>query len=172
MAPRKPPRPAVIDGDIARIPLTRGKVAIVDVIDADLASVLWCAVWSDGWYATHVECRPTRVARKLHRVVAERAGMDIAGLEVDHINRDTLDCRRSNLRPATGHQNRRNQGRRVTNRSGHKGVNWHKAANKWQARIQTDRGRLDLGRFDSLDEAVAAYAKAAIEHHGEFARLA
>src|SRR5258708_16286059 len=51
----------------------------------------------------------------------------------DHVNRDGLDNRRCNLRPATGSQNAANKGRQSNNTSGFKGVNWNDGA--WQASL-------------------------------------
>jgi len=99
-------RPAVIDGDIVRIQLTKGLVAIVDLVDADLALFNWCALKGrDTWYAARNKTVPERETILLHREVAKRAGQAIDGLEVDHKNGDGLDCRRDNLKPASRSQN-------------------------------------------------------------------
>jgi hypothetical protein len=94
--------------------------------------------------------------------------------QIDHINGDRSDNRFSNLREATNSENQQNRGVQSNNTSGCKGVNWAKHANKWRAAIMHNGKPKHLGYFDAdkLDEAAAAYAKAAREHHGEFARAA
>ncbi len=89
---------------------------------------------------------------------------------VDHINMDTRDNRRCNLRLATQSQNLCNVGRKVTNTSGYKGVSLHKASGRWQATIVKNRRQHHLGLYDTAREAALAYDRAALQLHGEFAR--
>lgn len=87
------------------------------------------------------------------------------GLEPDHRNRDVLDNRRANLRPATRRQQIANQGRRRSNTSGYIGVSRHRDA--WQASVA---GRY-LGRYASAIDAAIARDRAAAAEYGEFAVL-
>ena len=91
---------------------------------------------------------------------------------LDHINGDTADNRLSNLRPATVRQNQFNAKRRVDNKSGFKGVSFHRATGKWAATISTGYGRKHLGLHLTPADAYAAYCAAAETYHGEFARVA
>lgn len=79
---------------------------------------------------------------------------------VDHINGDRLDNSAPNLREATPAQQVQNA---VFKRSNHRGVSYHKRNKKWIASI-----RVHLGYFDTLEDASAAYEKAAREVHGRF----
>ncbi len=91
------------------------------------------------------------------------------GIIVDHINGDTLDNRKSNLRVVTKSQNAQNSRKPVRAKgttSKYKGVNWDKTRNCWRASIQ-----MSLGRFSSELEAAKAYDKKAKELFGDFARL-
>lgn len=90
--------------------------------------------------------------------------------EIDHINGDKTDNRINNLRPATRSQNGMNTRAKSRNTSGIKGVDWNKKQQRWRARIRTLKGRKDLGGFLTKEEAAAAYARAAHELHGEFAK--
>jgi len=101
----------------------------------------------------------------MHRVILPDAE------EVDHINGNGLDNRRANLRPATGIENRRNRRRSRKNTSGYAGVSWDKVNRKWYAYITADGRMRALGRFDTAEEAALARDRAALELHGEFARL-
>lgn len=91
--------------------------------------------------------------------------------EVDHKNRIPSDNRWSNLRVATRSQNNANVGLKSHNTSGVKGVCWDRSRGLWLAQISVDTKRMHLGRFSSKEEAAAAYARAAIQHFGEFAVL-
>jgi hypothetical protein len=93
---------------------------------------------------------------------------DPGDLQVDHANGDKDDNRISNLRLATNAQNVSNTGLKANNKSGYKGVHWHKAANAWVAAIN----RKHLGCFEHPEQAALAYVRAAEALHGEFARLA
>ncbi len=107
---------------------------------------------------------------RMHRVVAELAGMMIDGKPVDHKESgDTLDNRESNLRPASQAENGRNRGKQRNNTSGIKGVSLHKATGKHTARIEVGGILICLGNFDDKADAKIAYTLGAIKHHGEFA---
>lgn len=90
--------------------------------------------------------------------------------EVDHINMVRDDNRIVNLRLATPSNNRMNRGSQKNNTSGYKGVFWQKLRGKWMAQIQIDGRAIFLGRYDSKEDAHAAYCEAANKYHGEFAR--
>ena len=83
-----------------------------------------------------------------------------AGKYVDHINRDTLDNRRQNLRICSNAANIRNGKVRTNNRSGATGVNWVKDGKKWEARIRVHYKTIILGRFNRFADAVMARRKA------------
>jgi hypothetical protein len=84
---------------------------------------------------------------------------------IDHINRDKLDNRLANLRVVTISENRQNMSKYRSNTSGHKGVHWFKAVSKWQAQIKHEGRRHHLGLFHDIEDAAAAYAKAAAAFH-------
>lgn len=107
---------------------------------------------------------------KLHRFIWELRG-ERAPRSIDHINRDPLDNRRSNLRAATVRENNCNVGRRRDNSSGIKGVYFCVRIQRWRARISVHGQTRHLGSFATAAEAAAAYSFAAREYHGEFACL-
>lgn len=140
---------------------------LIDDDNAHLALVPWKAVRAPfkaaGWYAHHA-------GRWLHRSVL---GLDAIPPRVamgDHINGNTLDCRRANLRVASASQNQHNARKRSDNSSGVKGVSFDKASGRWHAYIKLGGKQKNLGRFCSKDEAVAARRKAAESLHGSYAR--
>jgi len=90
---------------------------------------------------------------------------------IDHIDGNPYNNKFANLRLATPRQNQCNQRRRCDNTSGLKGVSWSEERQKWQTGIQVNGKRIGLGRFNTKEEAYAAYCEAARRLHGEFARL-
>jgi hypothetical protein len=93
------------------------------------------------------------------------------GFFVDHINGDTLDNRRENLRVCTRKENNQNCNKRGTlPKSKYKGVVWVKKVGKWKAQIKSDKKTIYLGYFKDELLAAKAYNSAAILYFGEFAR--
>jgi hypothetical protein len=109
------------------IPLTQGKVALVD--DDDFEKVMSVSPWyahratGGKWYARH-RVNGTRKWQSLQRFIL---GLDCGNpLMGDHKDRnDTLNCTKGNLRIATHQQNNCNRGRQKSNKSGFVGVSWH-----------------------------------------------
>lgn len=79
---------------------------------------------------------------------------------VDHINGKRNDNRLDNLRAVTNKQNQENQALRANNKSGYRGVHWHKSSGKWRAQITNFGKIIGLGYFNTPEEAGRA-AKAA-----------
>jgi hypothetical protein len=93
--------------------------------------------------------------------------------QIDHADGNAQNNRIENLRPCSNAQNQYNGPIKSHNRSGFKGVVYRTGYRKpWQARIVVDGRALLIGRYDTAEEAHAAYIAAAIKHAGEFARAA
>jgi hypothetical protein len=92
--------------------------------------------------------------------------------QVDHKDRDTLNDRWGNLRPASQSQNMANSAVRSDNRSGFKGVSFNKGRSSWHVHISVKGKRIFLGRFETAEKGHAAYCVAADAFFGEFARAA
>lgn len=155
-----------------RIPLTQGKVALVDEQDyARVAKYKWRVKKGGGGrpYAARVVRMPNGKRRLilLHRFIMHPP----AGVQIDHVNGDGLDNRRCNLRYANGSQNQANRHDLATNTSGFRGVTFHRQRGKWQAQIKVDGKNHYLGLFTSPEAAAAAYDEKAGEYFGEYARL-
>lgn len=89
--------------------------------------------------------------------------------EIDHIDNDGWNNRWENLRKATHSQNAKNLRLKSNNTSGFPGVSYDKRRERYRARITVDWKEKWLGYFETLDDAVKAYRKAAVRYHGEFA---
>ena len=94
-----------------------------------------------------------------------------AGMIVDHINGNTLDNRRSNLRVCTQSQNLMNSKKRIDNTSGFKGVSWKKSKKLWQVYINVDKKRILGGYFKCRLLAVMKREELTKKHHGEYFNL-
>lgn len=156
------------------IPLTKGKVALVD--DADygaLSRFRWHTLQHGGGKFYAVRAGTTvGTKRRMITMHAHLAGTP-AGMVTDHVNGDSLDNRRSNLRVCTQSENLANRGKSKNNTSGYKGVtrDWRSIKNPWVAQIWKLNRRIHLGVFPTAEAAARAYDEAALKLHGEFAFL-
>ncbi len=151
-----------IEGDIAKIQVKGGKTAIVDAGDIEEVTR-----HSSNWHLTNggYPIAHSKIFKKmmlLHRIVFED---DIApGFEIDHIDGNKLDARKSNLRLVTKSDNIRN--RTVKTRAGKKvssrfpGVSWRKVNRKWHAQIRIEGKVKNLGYFTSEIAAAKTYRRA------------
>lgn len=92
--------------------------------------------------------------------------------EVDHISGIKSENRWSNLRAATRIENGCNRRVGLNNTSGFKGVHFHKSEKKWRAVIYHHKKQIELGHFDTPEEAAYFYSYASEYYHGEFRRQA
>lgn len=144
-----------------QIPLTDGKFATVDHQDfVSLAGLTW--------HCTSQGRAATGRTNYMHKVIA--AQMGIVG-EVDHIDGNPLNNRRSNLRGCTRSQNLANSPKCRGSTSQYKGVHWSESHLGWVAQIKQNGKMKYLGQFGSEVEAAVCYDQAAKEKYKEFARL-
>lgn len=92
------------------------------------------------------------------------------GKVVDHVNGDTLDDRKSNLRVCSQRENLFNRKLNKNNHSGYKGVFWSGKHNKWLSQLQTNHKVYYLGLYSDKVKAAEAYDRKAIEFFGEYAK--
>lgn len=161
-------RPITIDGDLATVTLTQGKIAIIDAAHAHLAGGHNWFFRKDGYAATNVrradgEQRPLL----LHRLISGLSNPQIPG---DHENGDKLDNRRVNLRPSSHAENGQSRGADKNNTTGFKGVSLHPTGN-FVAPIEANNKHKRLGSFSSAIDAARAYDAAALKLHGDFAHV-
>ena len=95
------------------------------------------------------------------------------GKVVDHADGDELNCRRYNIRVCTYSQNNLNKRPYSNNKTGHPGVCWfpYRGYNKWKAHIQVDGKLINLGYFDTKEEAIEVRNKAEKKYFGDFRKV-
>ncbi len=136
-----------------KIELTKGRFALVDDEDYE-----WLNQWK--WWVSDGESKSYAIRRfeknkKSHLIFMHKLILNVPkGMQGDHINGNSLDNQRSNLRICTKDENNRNAKIRKDNKSGYKGVVWDKDNKEWKTRIWFNRKAIYLGRFNNIKEAV------------------
>lgn len=151
------------------IPLTKGLSTVVDDDVYEWASKFKWFAGRYGNYVYAVRNKNTPDGQRqirLHRAIV----CPVPGLVVDHINGDTLDNRRENLRSATATENKRNQKARGKGRL--KGVCYRQRNSKkpWNANFWDGKKFKSLGYYETELMAHEAYIKEAQKRHGQFFR--
>jgi hypothetical protein len=155
-----------------KIPLTKGKFAIVDPDDYEhLSKYRWSArKMCNVFYALRktVSKDGRRTEILMHRCIIKPP----PGMLVDHINHNGLDNRKANLRAVTYAQNTWNKRKLNPNcGSKYKGVSWYRRNKRWSAKIHVNGTSKFLGLFENELDAAKAYDKAARKFYGQFALL-
>lgn len=118
-----------------------------------------------SWYISNNGYVQTRIGNKIvgmHRLVMDAPD----GMCVDHIDHNTLNNRRENLRVCTIQENNFNQLTRSDSISGRLGV--VQCGNKWLAQIGYNKKRIDLGIFSNKEDAINARIEAEKKYFGDF----
>lgn len=155
-----------------KIPLTQGYFALVDNEEESmLKRHKWCvSVKATGVYAV----RRVTVSPKKHRMVYMHRlliGLKYGDKkQADHINGDTLDNRKCNLRVCNHRQNQQNSKSARHSSSKYKGVTWSKNNQKWLARICICGKSIHLGSFSSEKDAAHMYDRVALAEFKKFVK--
>lgn len=138
-----------------------------------------CRAWNTKWAGkecfTWTNENGYKTARfmdagfKAHRVIWMLCNKEWPKGDVDHINGNKVDNRISNLRVVSREQNNRNAYKPKNNTSGVVGVSWRENIQKWRARVYQNNKEIDLGSYDTFEEAVAV-RQAAAQRLGHTAR--
>lgn len=157
-----------------KIKLTEEKYALVDDEDYNwLLNYKWIAkkdktiIRKDKYYA--ICDLGNRKGRKRAYLQMSRRIMSLheklpKDMVVDHINGDTLDNRKINLRIITKRQNAQNRHDKTTSK--YPGVHWNHQTKRWVSKITVNKKTIILGSFSSEKKAFEAY-KIAIKKLGE-----
>lgn len=152
-----------------KIFLPGGHVAIVDAEDYE-SLTQWKWHFNKGYavrkaYVGVVDGKEKYKNIRIHRLVI-KAPED---LQVDHINGNRLDNRKSNLRLCSAYQNNLNRCGVKNTSSKYKGVSWRGYINKWTAQIEVNGKYKHIGCFYDECDAALAYNLIAAEYFSEFA---
>lgn len=157
-----------LDGEYGICYLSNGKEVMFDKEDYETIKG-W--TWYDsnsGYVSSSKMNRGKNNIVKMHDLVMGYYNIKNKGLVVDHINHNTLDNRKANLRVITRSQNIMNSKLQNRSKSGRTGVSWSKSAQKWQSYITKNRKRINLGVYEDINDAIAVREKAEREMFGEF----
>ena len=153
------------------IDITRKSGEIISVkFDTDFLQTISQFHWQYT-NAGYVRTTGTQGSIFMHRMICELLGYNLEQLKVDHINGDTLDNRRQNLRVCDNQGNCRNTRRRpIRINGGVIGVRKDiRCKNSWRAQIYTDKNSHKEKTFRSQTEAIIQRLKWELEYFGEFA---
>lgn len=150
-----------------------GKFALVDNEDYEKVNQYKWHLNTWGYPIVHEHIKGSgRINAKQRTIWMHRVIMNAPdNMQVDHVNNNTLDNRKLNLRICTRQQNQFNLSRPKNNTSGYKGVYWLKINKRWMASISINDKQKHLGCFSTKEEAAIEYNKAAKKHRGEYANL-
>jgi len=146
----EPPETAVFH--FREIPLVNSAlVALGDAGDyKGLVAYRWLVMRTRDPNLTYAYRKESGKTVPMHRHIL---GLQYRHQEADHINRNGLDNRRSNLRVVTHAQNMQNQKAPRHGKSPHRGVQWSKSHQRWAAVVTLNGRRYRLGRFKDDAEA-------------------
>jgi hypothetical protein len=135
----------------------------IDTEDLDLLReipVKWHAYWHPDTKSFYCRATLNRKSLRLHRVIMNCP----KDKQVDHINHDTLNNTKGNLRVVTNAENLQNRSGATRNsKSGIRGVYWDKQRGKWRASIFLKGKTIYLGVFDDIKLAEKAAINARVE---------
>jgi hypothetical protein len=161
-----------IRGEITAISLNSKYGEVETLIDTEDLGIVDCFpnTWYAHWYPNtksfycdgSLYLEGKQITVRMHRYITDCP----EDMVPDHINNDTLNNRRSNLRLATNAENKQNLNGAYQNNqsSGIRGVSWHKHSRKWVAHIRTKGKRQHLGYFHTVAEAEKAVLEARRNH--------
>lgn len=152
-----------IDGDVVRVKLSNSdSIMLCDVDDWErLKSYCW-ALGLNGYAVTNVK-NGSLVKSSFHANVIDCE----KGYLRDHINRNRLDNRKSNLRVVAPTVNVRNISMQKNNTTGYRGVTVSRNRKKYVAQITVNYKNIYLGQFDTVEDAYRARLRAEEEYYGE-----
>jgi hypothetical protein len=153
------------------IKLTQGKQTMVDDdIFKLIGHLKWCA--RKGWDTFYASRMFKTKDGKFHVLLLHHviAGYPLNGLMVDHIDGNGLNNLRSNLRIVTRSQNGMNRKARKNTSSGFKGVQWREDSQVFRAYIRINGKRINLGNYQTAEEAFECYQAAATKYFGEYSK--
>lgn len=147
--------PTTIDNNTVYINVNN-HIVIIDLSDIDIIKHKHIYIDKGGYAIISIKNKQKR----LHRVIMNYNGYD----DIDHINRNRLDNRKSNLRICSRSENMHNSTDKLNTSTGYRGIykvtNNKYAGDRYTARIQINKVIMSLGYFNTLEEAITARKRA------------
>lgn len=138
-------------------------IAVVDDEDFEMLNLVkWCAHGGKGKFYAF-----SRKLGMMHRYLLPVQ----SPYQIDHIDGNSLNNQRANLRICTRQQNQFNRSKQTGTASKFKGVSWHPINKYWVCKVQFNGKRKHLGIFESEADAAKTYDEFASKNFGEFAKL-
>jgi len=149
------------------------------MVDDEDAPMVLSKKWHINWYAlknrglhyflnnTHIDGKS--VSKSLHRTIMGCVCND--GKVVDHIDGNTLNCTKENMRICSHTGNMRNQTLHKNNKTGYKGVSRRTNGKRFTTYIRVGGKTINCGTFSNAEDAAKRYDECAIKYFGEFSRL-
>lgn len=141
----------------------RGNIILIDTEDLNKVSNYNWHINSEGYARARIKTR----YRTMHRLILDLVNSDInLQLHIDHINRNKLDNRKSNLRICTNAENQQNAKLPITNKSGYKGIRFIEKQTKrpWRVNIRANKQKIEIGSYATLEEAIEARKQAELQY--------
>lgn len=159
--PSKLSKYVIIDNYAVGIATNTNNEFYVDIDDIDKVQKYSWYENDDGYLMSRINNKIVR----MHRLIMCVENKDVV---IDHINHNTLDNRKNNLRVVNNSQNNMNKTRQSNNTSGVTGVSLDKREGKWRAYIKVDGKQNSLGYYDDFENAVKARKEAEDKYFGEY----
>ncbi len=158
--------------NVVEVKTRAGHTFLIDAVDSD-----WLSIFS--WCSKTSKARPKHIYAKtsykkengergyisLHRLIM---GAPDRNIHVDHINGNTLDNRKANLRLCSPSGNASNRVKKFNSKSIYKGLSYRERSGKYEVSVTKNGKAFYVGSFYSEIEAKKAYDKKSKEIHGEF----
>lgn len=148
--------------------LVKNKNVIIDIEDVEkVRNNRW---WLSGKKHIYVRCKKDGKSVLLHRLIMDVVDKDTKKIHIDHINGNTLDNRKCNLRIVTPQQNAMNKNKTEYGKNSHNGVHYLKRNKKWRAYITFSGEWIHLGLFETEEEAIKVRIEAEKKYFKEYRR--
>ena len=157
----------IIKEDHALIPVRNGDEwlwAKIDIEDLERVKKHKWFYHRDGDGRGNIQTKIDGKTKSLHGFILKFDRL------IDHEDCDNLNNRKLNLRKCSPTENSTNRKRRRDANCSYKGINFEIRTSKYRVRIGINGERINIGRYDSEEEAAKAYDIAARGLHGKFGR--
>jgi hypothetical protein len=151
------------------ISLSQGKKVMVDDEDYDFL-MQWKWYCNKAGYAVRENYTGMKDGKRIRRTIRMHRLINKTPeeLETDHIDGNTLNNRKENLRNVAHSKNMFNLKVADNNSSGHSGISWHKETKKWRAYINLKGKQIYLGLYNNIEDAISNRLKAKQKYHEGF----